>query len=106
MTITNFHSGRVGVNLILTCKVEVTKYLIVTPRVEWINNGSIVADGNGVLVDENTHNIGVMSMRTLTFSPLCTSHQDNYTCKADINISSISLKRTKNETISVMVQSK
>ena len=105
MTIPDILSGKVGFNLILTCKVAVTKYLIVTPRVEWINNGSIVAGGNGVIVDETSHN-GVIYVKTLTFTPLFTSHQANYTCKADINITSISLKRTKNETISVMVQSK
>ena len=85
--------------------MEVTKYLIVTPIVEWINNGSIMTSRNGVKVDKTTHS-GVTSMKSLTFSPLCTSHQANYTCKADINISSISLKRTRNETTNVIVQSK
>ena len=110
VTITGVHSGKAGGDLILTCKAEIKKYLIATPTVEWINNGSImissiVASGNGVKVDKTIHS-GVTSMKRLTFSPLCTSHQANYTCKADINISSIGLKRTRNETANVVVQSK
>ena len=105
VTIPSIHSRKVGGDLKLKCQVEVTKYLIVTPTVEWINNGRIVTKGNGVMVGDTNH-IGVMSMKTLTFSPLCTSHQANYTCKADITISSISLKKTNNETTNVVVQSK
>ena len=105
VTISDIHSGKAGGDLKLKCKVKVKKYLIVTPTVEWINNGSIMTSRNGVKVDETTHS-GVTSMKRLTFSPLCTSHQANYTCKADINIPSISLKRTRNETANVVVQSK
>ena len=105
VTISDIHNGKAGGDLVLTCKVEVKEYLIVTPTVEWISNGRIMISRNGVRVDETTHS-GVTSMKRLTFSPLCTSHQANYTCKADINISSISLKRTRNETANVVVQSK
>ena len=105
VTISNIHSGRAGADLILTCKVEVKKYLIATPTVEWINNGSIMISRNGVKVGSTIHS-EVMSTKILIFSPLCTSHQANYTCKADINISSIGLKRTRNETANVIVQSK
>ena len=40
----------------------------------------------------NTTHSGVMSMRTLTFSPLCTSHQGAYICQAPINITLINEK--------------
>ena len=103
VTISDIHHGKAGGDLVLTCKVEVKNYLKATPTVEWINNGSIMTGRNGVKVDKTTHS-GVTSMKT--FSPLCTSHQANYTCKADINIPSISLKRTRNETANVVVQSK
>ena len=105
MTISDIHSGKAGGDLILKCKVEVKKYLIATHTVEWINNGRVMISGNGVAVGDTAHS-GVMSTKTLIFSPLCTSHQANYTCNADINIPSISLKRTRNETTNVVVQSK
>ena len=78
VTISDIHNGKAGGDLILTCKVEVNKYLIATPTVEWIKNGSIMTSRNGVRVGDTTHS-GVMSKKTLTFSPLCTSHQANYT---------------------------
>ena len=79
------------------------EYLTVVPTVQW-SVGS-VGSGNGVMVGDTTHS-GVMSMRTLTFSPLRTSHGSLYTCQADINIPSIDLRKTKNEGRNVVVESK
>ena len=64
-----------------------------------------MGSGNGVMVGNTTHS-GVMSMRTLTFSPLRTSHGSRYTCQGDINIPSIDLKKTTSEIRSVVVESK
>ena len=64
-----------------------------------------MGSGNGVMVGDTTHS-GVMSMRTLTFSPLRTSHGSLYTCQADINIPSIDLRKNKSEERNVLVQSK
>ena len=75
----------------LTCNVTVVEYLTVEPTVQW--SGGSVGSGNGVMVEDTTHS-GVMSMKTLTFSPICTSHQGSYSCQAIINIPSIELTRT------------
>ena len=97
------NSGTAGNDLILTCTVKVIKFLIVKPTVQW-SVGS-VGSGNGVMVGDTTHS-GVMSMRTLTFSPLRTSHGSLYTCQADINMTSIDLRKTTSEERNVLVQSK
>ena len=80
-----------GSDLVLTCNVTVVHHLTVTPTLQW--SGGSVGSGNGVMVGDTTHS-GVMSMKTLTFSTLCTSHQANYSCQAIINISSIGLMKT------------
>ena len=77
------YKGTAGDDLILTCTVTVVEYLTVEPTVEW--SGGSVGSGNGVMVGDTTHS-GVMSTRTLTFSPLCPSHQGEYFCQATINI--------------------
>ena len=103
MTITGIYSGTAGNDLILTCTVKVKRFLTVEPTVQW--NGGSVGSGNGVMVGDTNHS-GVMSMRTLTFSPLRTSHGSLYTCQADINIPSIDLRKNKSEERDVLVQSK
>ena len=103
MTITDVHNNTVGNDLMLTCIVKVVEYLTVEPTVQW--SGGSVGSGNGVMVGNTTHS-GVMSMRTLTFSPLRTSHTSQYTCKADIYIPSIDLRKTKSEERNMLVQSK
>ena len=75
-----------GSNFVLTCTVTVVDYLTVEPTVQW--SGGSVGSGNGVMVGDTTHS-GVMSMKTLTFSPLCPSHEGEYICQATINITLI-----------------
>ena len=75
----------------LMCNVKVAEHLTVEPTIKWLTNQSSVDSGNGVMVGDTTHS-GVMSMRTLTFSPICTSHQGTYSCQAIINIPSIVFK--------------
>ena len=92
-----------GEHLQLTCTVTVVEYLTVEPTVQW--SGGSVGSGNGVMVGDTTHS-GVMSMKTLTFSPLRTSHRALYTCQADINIPSIDLRKVDREIRDLAVKSK
>ena len=103
MTISGPITGTAGEEFQLTCSVSVVEHLIAQPTVQW--SGGSVDSGNGVTQSDTTHS-GVMSMRTLTFSRLRTSHGAQYTCQANINISSISVMKTGNESRDVMVQSK
>ena len=81
----------------LMCNVTVVHHLTVEPTVQW--SGGSVDSGNGVMVGDTTHS-GVMSMRTLTFSPLRTSHEALYFCEGIINVPMIMLRKTgRNETI-------
>ena len=98
------HRGTAGEDFNLTCNVTVEEYLIVKPTVKWlIRNQGSVDSGNSVVVGNTTHS-GVMSTKTLTFSPLCTSHQKTYSCKAIINIPSIDLMRTSSEEKIIHIQ--
>ena len=103
MTISGPTTGTAGEEFQLTCSVSGVEYLTAQPTVQW--SGGSVDSGNGVTQSDTTHS-GVMSMRTLTFSPLRTSHGAQYTCQANINISSISVMKTGSESSDVMVQSK
>ena len=79
------------------------EHLTVQPTVEW--SGGSVDRGNGVTESDTTHS-EVMSMKTLTFSPLLTSHGAKYTCQADINIPSIGVLKTGSYFRDVIVRSK
>ena len=87
----------------LTCIVTVTDYLTVEPTVQW--SGGSVGSENGVMVGDTTHS-GVMSMRTLTFSPLRTSHTALYICQADINIPPIDLRKDSYIQYILLIESK
>ena len=78
--------GTGGEDFNLTCNVTVVEHLTVKPTVQW--SGGSVGSGNGVMVGDTTHR-GVMSMKNLTFNPLCTSHQGDYICQATITASLI-----------------
>ena len=101
MTISGPTTDTAGEEFQLTCSVSVVEHLTAQPTVQW-SGGSV---GNGV-TQSNTIHSGVMSMRTLTFSHLRTSHGAQYTCQANINISSISAMMTGSNSSDVMVQSK
>ena len=103
MTIFGPTTGMAGEQFQLTSSVSVVEYLITHPTVQW--SGGSVDSGNGVTESDTTVS-GVTSMRTLTFSPLHTSHGAEYTCQADINIPSIGLMRTISESRDVIVHSK
>ena len=75
----------------LTCTVRVIDHLISVPSVEW--SGGSVGRRDGVIEGNTTHN-GVITVKTLTFSPLHTSHGALYTCTARINDQFINLIKT------------
>ena len=88
-----------GSNFVLTCNVTVVEYLTVKPTVQWSTSGGNVVSENGVMVGNTIHS-GVMSMKTLTFGPLRTSHIDVYYCEA---ITMIILRKTGREKYSIQV---
>ena len=96
-------SGTAGEELVLTCTVTVVEHLTVHPTVQW--SGGSVNSSDSVTESETTHS-GVTSMRTLTFSPLNTSHGAEYTCQVGISIPSISVTSSGSDSRAVMVQSK
>ena len=102
MAITGPTTGVAGEGLQLTCSVSVVEYLVAKPTVQW--SGGSVGSGDGV-TESATAISGVMSERSLTFSPLCTSHGADYTCQAEVSISSLSLMKIGNRSREVMVHS-
>ena len=70
--------------------------------VQWSGGGV----GSAGVTESATTVSGVTSTRTLTFSPLLTSHGAQYTCQATINIPSINVTKSGSDSTDVMVQSK
>ena len=103
VTISGPITARAGEDLVLTCIVEVIEHLTSVPSVEW--SGGSVGSGNDVIEGNTTHN-GNISEKTLTFSPLHTSHGSLYTCTANINIQSINLGRTGTKSTAIQVACK
>ena len=102
VTISGHTTGTAGGDVHLTCSVRVVEYLTAQPTLQW-SGGSVDSEN---MTESDTIHSGVMSMKTLTFSPLLTSHGAKYTCQADINIPSISLMKTASDSRDVMVESK
>ena len=95
-------SGTAGEELVLTCTVTVVEHLTVTPTVQW-SRGSV---GSSTSVTESeTTNSGVTNSRTLTFSPLSTSHGAEYTCQTESSIPAINVTSSGSDSRAVMVQS-
>ena len=101
VTITGPNTGVAGESLQLTCTVSVVEYLVAQPTVQW-SGGRV---GSEDVTESVTATSGVMSERSVTFSPLRTSHGAQYTCQAEVSISSINLVMTGSESRAVMVQS-
>ena len=102
MTICGPTNATAGEQLVLTCTVTVVQHLISVPSVEW--SGGSVGKGDGVIKSNTTYN-GVTSKKTLTFSPLHTSHGALYTCTATIIDQSINLTITGIKDARIYVQS-
>ena len=77
------------------------------PHIQWeYSNGSVVEGGSNFSLS-NMMTSGNTTTRNLTFTPLRTSHGEEYTCRAIINIPSISVSGLNNsESSKVTVQSK
>ena len=103
MAISGVSSGTADRWLQLTCTVTVVDHLVVDPSVWW--TGGSVGGSSGV-TQSNTYVSGISSTRTLTFSPLRTSHGNEYTCTADINVWSIGLWKYNSSSKNVTVLSK
>ena len=91
----------VGDSLQLTCTAITVDHLTrgVHLIVEWTG-------GNGGATQIETTVNGTTAARTLTFSPLNTSHGAKYTCQAAINIPSINVTRNHGNSTDVYVRSK
>ena len=100
MTISGPTTAIAGEVFQLICSVSVVEYRITEPTVLWS-----VGNGDGVTESDTTVS-GVTSIRTLTFSPIRTSHGTEYICQADINIPSISVMSSVSESRDVIVQCK
>ena len=83
----------------LICTATVVENLVVMPILTWIDSLSGAVPG----MQEDD---GITSTRTLMFDPLRTQQGGVYTCRAIINVDSISLERSANSNQSVNVQSK
>ena len=102
VAITGPTTGVAGEGLQLTCSVSVVEYLVAEPTVQW--SGGSIGSGNGV-TESATATSEVTSERNVTFSSLRTSHGAQYTCQAEVSISSISLVRTGSRSRAILVQS-
>ena len=102
MTISTHTNATAGEQLMLTCTVRVVEHLISIPSVEW--SGGSVGRGGGVVEGNTTHD-GVVSKKTLTFSPLHTSHGALYTCTARLIDHSINFIKTGIKDARIFVQS-
>ena len=104
VTISGITTGVAGEELQLTCTVTTLANLVASAEltVQWSGGG---VGSAGVIESANTVS-GATSTRTLTFSPLLTSHGAQYICLATINIPSISVTKTGSNSTDVMVQSK
>ena len=102
MTISGPTNATAGEQLVLTCTVRVVEHFISVPLVAW--SGGSVGRGHGVIESNTTYN-GVTSKKTLTFSPLHTSHGALYTCTARIIDQSSNLTKTGIKDARIFVQS-
>ena len=100
VSITDDSIGIAGEELQLTCNVTTVDHLVASSMitVQW-SGGSVGIDGVNIVNED-------ISNRTLTFSPLLTSHGAEYICQATINIPSINVTKTGSESTAVFVQSK
>ena len=78
----------------LTCSVAVVPHLVVEPSIQWSRqNGGVVSTSSGTSLP-------------LSFNPLMTSDGDHYTCRASVDITSISVSVSGEESRDLRVKSK
>ena len=79
----------------LVCRVSVVESLVVDPDVVWLDSNRMTVSGLDIAVGRPSIE-GTVVTRNLTFSPLHTSHGGEYTCRASISVSSISIENLSN----------
>ena len=91
----------------LSCTATVVENLVVVPNIQWeYSNGSEVEGGSTFTLSAMVTS-GNTTTHNLTFSPLRTSHGGEYTCRAIINIPSISISGlNRSQSTDIVVQSK
>ena len=78
----------------LVCRVSVVEG-IVDPDVVWLDSNGMTVSGLDIAVGRPSIEGSVVT-RNLTFNPLHTSHGGEYTCRASISVSSISIENLSN----------
>ena len=91
----------------LSCTATVVEDLVVVPMLQWkYSNGSVVNGGSSLTLSAMVAS-GNATTHNLTFNPLRTSHGGEYTCRAIVNISSISISGlSSSQSSEVVVQSR
>ena len=107
MAIHGTGSTAAGEMYTLSCTATVVENLVVVPNIQWeYSNGSVVNSGSSFALSAMITS-GNTTTHNLTFSPLRTSHGGEYTCRAIINIPSISISGLNGSQFSgVVIQSK
>ena len=91
----------------LSCTATVVENLVVVPTIQWEYSNRSAVEGGSTFTLSDMVTSGNTTTRNLTFSPLQTSHGGEYTCRAIINIPSISISGlNKSQSIGVVIQSK
>ena len=91
----------------LSCTATVVENLVVVPTIQWeYSNGSAVEGGSTSTLSAMVTSVNTTT-HNLTFSPLRTSHGGEYTCRAIINIPSVSISGlNRSQPFGVVIQSK
>ena len=82
----------------LTCTATVVENLVMTPDLTWVDTRGAMAGSQD--------DVGITSTLTLTFNSLRTLQGGVYSCRAMIDIDSISLERSNESSQTIIVQSK
>jgi hypothetical protein len=78
--------------------------LISSPNATWTIWGVAVTNGNGITVSNTLEDMAITS--TLTFSPLRTSHEDNFVCSATLASPALDTALMHSTTKNLIIQSK
>ena len=87
-----------GEMFVLTCSATVVENLVMTPDLTWVDTRGAMAGSQD--------DVGITSTLTLTFDSLRTLQGGVYSCRAVIDINSISLERSNESSQTIIVQSK
>ena len=89
----------------LTCNVSKTvDGLINSPTAMWTTGGDPITNGNGIMV--STMATSETTISTLTFDPLRTSHNGQYSCDGTLSSPALDEPLTPSVMVELSVQSK